>query len=151
LAENKAAVITPLVDMMRVPFPEQDVRTLVDRVEMIMRTRVEGQFLQAIPLEGCLIKDYGIGLSKKLQGTSYNRGVLTWSYAYALKVQRHRTDFFVGIIVPVLAFVQNGDGAVADVIVELVQSSPNEPAGFIPGAALLQHSFQDADEKQGGE
>ena len=68
--------------------------------------------------------------------------------ADAAQVERDGPQTFVGIDVAASAIFQDGDRAMAEVIVELVEGAIHNALGFVPRTALAEHRFTDAHEEK---
>ena len=68
--------------------------------------------------------------------------------AGAAQVQRDRPDALVVVGLAALAVLEDGDGAMADVVVELLQGAGDDALGLAPRPALLQHRLEHAGQEE---
>ena len=77
--------------------------------------------------------------SSKRQGNDFLEA--SGGRARLADIQRDRADPFVGVRLELLRGAQDGDGAIADEIVELLQRALQDAIRLVPRPALRQHRF----------
>src|SRR5437870_2679428 len=124
--------------MMRVPFAETVIRPLVGGMIEVVSARVNCQLVQEIQIEMGFDTNCPRRRFKNLQCALEKIVIFAATHADAAQENGNRSDALVSVDFTLALVFKDGDGAMADVIVELLERAGHDARGLLPRSALAQ-------------
>ncbi len=129
------------IDLVGIPFTEHVIGAAIGGVAMIVGPRIEGQFFERLQIEAGFVQNGRFRFGKNLQGPADQFAIAAPGRTRSTQPQGDRPHTFMLIRFTARPRFENGDGAMADEIVELPQSAGDDAAFIVPRTALHQHRF----------
>ena len=149
LADDEPPVAAADVLQMRIPFAEQVIGPLVRRVQMVVGPQIDGHFIHQFQRKMGVFQVFARQRLQQFERLGDDGLVGAVDDAGIADEQRKRPQPFMRIRLHPPSVLQHGDRAVAEKIVQLVERAGGDPLRLVPRAALLQHGFDDAAQKEG--
>ena len=141
-ADDKTSVETLRVNLVRIPFAEHVVRTLVDRMRVVVSSQVQREFVQIVQTEPRFGQQVVGRVAKILQRVFDEFLVRTIRHTGIANEQRNGPVPFVIVWFHLLFVFQNCQRTVAKKIVELLKRSIDDALRFVPRTSLRDNGFE---------
>ena len=135
LAKNEPAILALAVEVMRVPLAEAVVGPLVRGMAEVVAARVESELVEQGRIEVGPLQQARADAAEDLHRLGDKGLIRTMADAGAAEKERDRSDSFVVVDLAEPTILEDRDGAMTDVVVQLLEAALDDPRGVFPGAA----------------
>ncbi len=135
-------VVMIAADLGGIPFAEQIVGATVDGVSVVVRPAVEGELVEFVQIKVSPLDDVCRSTAEEGERVADQFFVRAVGHATAGEVEGDGAEFFVSVGLVLRLVFENGEGAVADVIVELIDRGAGEFLRVAPEGGMPQRGFE---------
>ena len=151
LPDDEAAIEAAAVDAVGIPFAEEHVGPLRDRVEVIGRSRVDRQRVEPLGVETRLLEQFRFGAVEQVERRPHHLGIRPRRGADAAEVERDRADFLVRIEFGLGPRFEQRDRAISDEVIQVEQRIRYDAERCGAGREFGKDRFAAARQKKGRE
>ena len=148
LMNNEPTKIAVFVDQVRIPRAKMIIRTAVDRMIEIERSRIKRQLNQLVRVEPCVAQQYRIGRAEYFERFFRNVVIRSLRHAGVFTIERDRCNPFVRVRLMLFLPLKNRNRSVTEKIVHLPNHLGSRPRNIRPGKIECQQSFRASGDKK---
>src|SRR5262249_30854024 len=118
------------------------------RMAVVVGPGIDGQFVEQRGVQTGIGEDGWVGGVEQVESTSEDGLETAVADAGAADIERNGPDALVVIRFALGPGLEDGDGPMADIVVELFEGAGDDAVGAIPWSALGEHGLEDASEEE---